>query len=246
MLVRRLSVSRARGAAFTGWFCFLNAVYDTSAVSQTVKTFDTMGLHNDVYRSGVRYSQEAFGWPRPAWYAYRRLVWVLERAPTVEVVFSSKGFVVLRFTASSGGFSQGPEGAFFSKPFTYGYMAWVDQHAGTSNLHPLLQLRSGGGSFVLVDYAGGDAPSHTLGLVPTVSGSTTFGASTTDSNGYAENTPDWHWAGWNAAGTVTKRNVTFDGGTCTVFSVDIAPADPASCIAPFFFLTNASHCLMVE
>lgn len=239
MLIRRLATARGLGFEVASWFTFLNGPKSATELVTSLQTFDTMSLHNDV--NDGHHKQGDNAWPRPAWFAYRRLMWLLSVAPDVEVASAERGFVILRFTAAGAGIALSPEGEAYHAPFKYAYMAWVDQHSGAAEINPD-GTRSGGGSFELVDVSGADAPSHALSMVPSVSAPT----GDVDENGYAVVTPDWHWAGWNAAARVSSVNGTFDGGGFTIISVDVAVADPQANIAPLLLLSNAASCTVLD
>jgi hypothetical protein len=230
--VRCLASLVATGVDVVHWFCFMLSPTSRHGLATVVGESATMGLHNDVDPGSGQYGlpfQAADAYPRPAWYSFRRLVWLLAAAPdAAEVLYAERGFVVLRFTSILG-IHIGPAGESYSSGWRYAYLAWVDQHAANksaSNPDP----RSGSGVFDLYDAANlGYQP---LDLVPTIR-SSRF-ASAVDGNGYAQvDSLRWSVSG----GMAGVRSFPLDPGRVLVVSVP--PANTTSRIEPVCFLTNA-------
>jgi hypothetical protein len=230
-LIRCLATLVAKGVNAPSVFCFMLTPATAANLSVTIG-FNTMGLHNDVVPMGGLASsfQADYAYRRPAWYSFRRLVWLLAAAPDrAEVLYADRGFVVLRF-ASFLGMSQGPDGASFTQTWKYAYVMWVDQYANIAYPGNHRQTR-GYGSFELVDAL--RTGYEVLDLVPAV---TSSGGAGVDVNGYARPTSvDWT----TSAGVDTVLLITSLEDGLVVLHGYVPPAGTSGRLEPFCFLTNA-------
>ena len=222
------------------WHSYLAGVQSTQSASGW-GLFSAHGLRNDLY-SGTRYRRSFDSWRRPSWFAYRRLVWLLGQASSVELLHNSGQVSLVRLTStvgfrlpvdpeSSGSVdwdpgSHGPSDA----PWRYAYVAWMDQIAAAGRRW-YLELWDPEG-------AGYDLLSMVPSVQPYVEIDISSGAVNppADPNGFAGGEAvDWHWPGW---GWPTIKTLARDGGQ--QITVQLRPLDNAADRpAPICLLTDA-------
>lgn len=235
MLVRVLATLRAAGVERASWFTHMLTPLPVDAAGKVDGTskFLAMGVHLDSYTTSKNKVDNAR--PKSAWYAYRRLVWLLATFPDgAEVLQAKQGFVVLRFT-SRAGVSVGPDGTSLSATWTYAYLTWLDQYCHTKiDGRPESDIRSStSAAFVL--YAEGEEVSYeTLSLSPRVRFTTG-----NDANGYPRASANWGWRGALAALTSTTQSELASRPPIWFRTFNIEAADPTDRPAPICILSNA-------
>lgn len=247
-LVQALAACLAAGARAASVFTFKFGAVSTTGWAKgynlvSFGAFTAMGVRNDV-QVGLAFRQRADQWPRPAWFAIRRLSWLLAQATGLAVEYAARGMTVVRFDFG-GGLTSAPDGTALTRAWRHGYLMWIDPYAESTELHQPSDL----GAAVLTaafhdPFGHGYEAKSPVNLVPDVTPQTSpeedpfRGVWRTDDNGYAEPSdrtspnPDWGWAGWDAAlGAVS----TVHGA----FLVPVAKGDFTTVIAPVFLLTDA-------
>ena len=119
--------SQHRGLRFTFLLDYINGelTTDDEWIEAWGSKYKTMSLHNDVLGPGDRQVAAETAYRRPAWYTLKRMNLILSQAKDVELLHSSQGAVVIRFTARRGFQLDG-----MIRTWEYLTMAWVDAYAG--------------------------------------------------------------------------------------------------------------------
>ena len=226
MLVRQFLVIRARGVRSVSWFTFKQGSWDGTTAGWTSNNWTT-GLHNDI---GVGVTAKNGAWRRPAWFALRRLVWLLGRCRRdgVTLLQNHQGLTLIRLTFRGSGLSVGPGGLPLSRAYRFGYVMWLDQFADDVNYHSGADLAPAPVADVYVD---GSRVADTSGmdllsLVPDVTHAALGLGADADGDGYDDATPNWSWTGWDRALDRLSSGLR------------LRKADPLTVIAPVCFLSN--------
>lgn len=180
--------------------------------------YGAMGLRQEhIVRGGTEPTFQASGaYALPAWYSYRRVVWLTGLARTVEIVHASHGAVAIRLTLRTR-LAAGPDGAAFPSAFKYAWVLWVDQFADSTCHHEETRTSA---RFALGSLGG--AGYRKVSLVPQVAAR----IGQLDVNGYLAAEPDWTWTagdGWDGAILVERE----DGDTLTLTLGAATSARPA-------------------
>jgi hypothetical protein len=154
-------------------------------------TFNSQGVRNDIaYAAGYlpsAYLQGEDCWPRPSWFTFRRLAWLLAQGSStlarVDLVHEARGLTLIAVRLPNG-ISTGPDGARLDQTWHRAYVAWLDQETADDDALELAFLEEGP-----------TAPWQQLAMVPEVSPAESGEAP--DAAGYAVASTDWAWGGWD-------------------------------------------------
>jgi hypothetical protein len=238
-LVRRLLLLRALGAQRICWHTLMSDIAPPWG-----GVFKTLGLRNDYnnpdYDPQPTVFQAQAAFRRPAWFAYRRLVWLISQADSVSV-HKNSGYVTVVELTSKSGFDlpydseyglPAPEGLSPPQRYSRAFVAWVDQEAAQESTYDL----------VLYDRA--EAGYRLLSLVPTVT--MVDLADSTDDNGFAKGEEvDWNWEGWDWPQITTEHRIDWVEARHMPLAMDVITVQlrPLSSVqarpAPVCILTHA-------
>lgn len=259
MHVRLVSLFLAVGARVANPFDFnygypsSNAPWPTSAFDRWT-LFNSNGVHNDIqYQSPADpdYSQAVDCWPRPTWFALRRLNWLLSAVgfplrQGVRLEYNERGLTVIRFRFAAP-LSVGPDGAPLEGTFAHAYLVWIDQYADDPAHHTDGSPLGWATATLRCEYPHGALPAadpQFLPLVPEVIPPAPGDA--TGPNGYAQpRSVVWSDAAGALVGT-TQADQYLDIVHWVLYpptlSVTLTRCDPASGVAlsPLLLLTNAT------
>jgi len=222
--VRRILTAYALGAASASWFTFR---YGGTDPDGDWTDFMGMGLHAEAWASGAPEPADTSGYPRPIWFAIRRLNYLFSQCDpgTAEILYAQTGAVVIHLTAISTFTLDGETGK------KYATVAWIDQYATDPFVNyadPLVRRYQG------IQIQFGDADVVQGSLSPTVTP-----ISGTDANGYqATDPPVWDDPLAYAAGT---RVLSFFDSR-----FDVAFADPLTCPAPLLIFSDDDSPTIVD
>jgi hypothetical protein len=146
-------------------------------------------------------------WPRPAWYTWRRLAWLLSLAnaslplaTNLRVVWNLRGLTVIELTFARL-VGTGPDGVALQSGWTRAYLLWLDQYCDDPAYYPRPWTTNAVAHFRFDDAQQARFPAELPGyepfsMVPEVSAP--VGA--TNPRGYAEPAAvSWTWGGWDDA-----------------------------------------------
>ncbi len=171
MLVRRLLFARALGSARVLWHTYIANIGDKhGGEGADWGQFTANGLRNDLYDSRAvatspyplqysNFSMNASAWRRPSWFAYRRLLWLVDAADSITIVHAEDGVFLLKLRAQAG-FGD-PAGEAITRRFSVAWVAWLDETVGWEVGSFSVQLSSRG-----TVNPGGVASFRALGLAP--------------------------------------------------------------------------------
>jgi hypothetical protein len=251
MLVRMLLVLRAKRVDHVYWFChYLKPSSSSGGYPLTWNSeYQATGLRNDLSPPQVRYSefQSRGAYPRPAWYAFRRLVWLLGQTSArfgISIPVNGNGLTAIRLRFRYP-IRIGPDGRELQSSYKYAWVIWVDQFADSSCLHPAPDERTYAPVGAYLSDTAGTGYQY-LSLVPEVT--VDFAARTVDGNGYKDvSEVDWNWGSsniidpaWRAAVDTMYGETHTDEGTSFLYFT-VRKCDPHVAIAPVCILTNASN-----
>ncbi len=240
MLVRRLLFCRVLGSSRVLWHTYMSTIKDKNKGwgynannDQAKGQYNANGLRNDLYDSvmavtaasptsskrserqlwahsadGFRHERHA--WRRPAWFAYRRLIWLMSEITSQEIVLSAAGATVIRL-GCRGGFPY-PRAAGKSDHVT-AWIAWLDQTADATHFR-----------FTLTTSRLNPGDYRVLSLVPD---QPTLAESIQESSdeGYPEGDDELDWLGDGLGHTTSTVAVNGREITVTVRRTD--PDNPA-------------------
>jgi hypothetical protein len=201
MLVRDMATAFALGARPVGLFTTMYGPMTSSAPYPALafdiwQSFASDGIRNDIDWNDSVYSAATSMWPRPAWFALRRLFWLFQRASRVSVVHNELGVTVIGFEFA-GGLAMLPDGSTPGSAWARGYLLWIDQYSDDRWYHPGLTGRGPAEAtfhFYREMVRPTSPPYEFLPMVPAV---TVTGG--TDALGYAAGDPVWPDRGLDAA-----------------------------------------------
>lgn len=274
MHVRLVTTLLAAGADSANVYTFnygsacAQAVYPATGFVHNFANYTSMGVHNDLnYQASSAdcdanpYRANLDGWPRAAWYALRRMSWLYAQTgadagapPTLTIVHARRGLFVIELTFVAP-LSTGPDGASFTRPWTRGYLIWLDQYADSTELHSKGEIRTTRSANIEFAFGADDdvvtiAATPAYEILPIVPDRTTPppDSSTADpETGYARPSAsvDWSPAGWDSALTSARLVVFTPTGPFATpqqayLTVTIAQCDPTSDVAvrPILLLTT--------
>lgn len=226
LLARRLLSFRAKGAAMVAWHSWMADPRSTDTPGAWL-LFSGSGVRLDIWPSGadVQYASRN-AYPRPAWFTFRRIAWLLNRATSIEPALDARsGLVVLRMTSSPGRrfFAPNDEDAELDSPGTcsppkdpieyrFCYVIWMDQFTAPAQTEGYRQMDT-----KRVVLYGSDRLDFTqLSIVPTVEHPELIedaGVSppTNTKNYPSDFSVDWRWPGWDWANIERgARSVSMD------------------------------------
>lgn len=155
MLARRLLFIKALGSCRVLWHTWMSNLEDKNTAwsgpsEHPGGQFKANGLRNDLYdsqpdiechRSGpsgrlvrgaypwprwlMQFTRRQHAWRRPAWFTYRRLLWLMSQTSGVSIARSTNGLVVLRLFSRSGIGS--PTAPAVPARYRFAWVAWIDQ-----------------------------------------------------------------------------------------------------------------------
>lgn len=241
MLVRYAALLRALAVEQVGVFCFGNRAACHSGTGPpyfmpTWSNFDGMGLFNELHPGTATFTQHLHAWRQPAWYALRRLAWLLGAAGSAPVlVHNADGLTVLRLDFP-GGLSRGPDGEALPG-YRYGYLVWLDVPGDLKHGDPVPEAEVSFWSLdsMATNYA-------LLPVVPEVAPSSIVEALDRP-GGYRATEPEWRWPGWDAARVGARRTSTLEAVGARLFrtftlTITVRAAHPADAPAPLLVLVD--------
>lgn len=140
-LVRMTLLFRALGAKRVLWHTHMSNVsrdYKKLPGDQAPAwlLYSGMGLRADIAHSEDEWTMEDGSYlgahsavPRPAWFAFRRLVWLLSTTKSVEQVYADQGVSILKLTATSRGFGSPYAVSAGLERYPHAFVFWVDPFA---------------------------------------------------------------------------------------------------------------------
>jgi hypothetical protein len=215
------------------------------------------GVRNDILydpRAGCDepatrdYLQGLDCWPRPVWYTYRRLAWLLARTDRVALTNDDdSGLTIAKFVLREP-LSVGPDGEPLRRSWSNFYVVWVDQTRSTKGPvtvafgYSAPEWADGGG--VAID--GGLF--ERLNLLPWIDPDTIVG--NVDARGFALPVVDWSSANWRPFEALASRPSARPNpyrsveGYTRILLMDIQPCNPedsrSTALAPLCFFTNTA------
>jgi hypothetical protein len=153
LLVRRLLHIAGLGSSRVLWHTFMANLNDKHVGwgfdnGQAKGQFNANGMRNDLFdrrHLGSEYpgdydgfEQEQHAWRRPAWFAYRRLLWLVDSADTISIVHADRGTYLLKLV-SNRGFGE-PTGDDSVRRRSVAWVAWMDQFSPDSQDHFIVTL----------------------------------------------------------------------------------------------------------
>lgn len=251
MLARYATLLRALAVDQVGVFCFGNrtachAGTGPPYLMPTWSNFDGMGLFNELYPGTATFTQHLHAWRQPAWYALRRLAWLLGAAGSAPVlVHNADGLTVLRLDFP-GGLSRGLDGDALPG-YRYGYLVWLDVPGDLKHGDPVPEAEV---SFLSMDAMATNFA--LLPLVPEVVTSSTFEA-LDRAGGYRATEPEWRWPGWDAAWVDARRTSTLESYSIWLFrtftltlTLTVRAAHPVDAPAPLLVLLDTPYASAVR
>ncbi|MDP2305203.1 MAG: hypothetical protein Q8P18_04170 [Pseudomonadota bacterium] len=248
MLVRLLTVARIAGVAHVYWFCHLlkPLKVEDGVVSQWRGEVLASGLHNDLFESTVSsydHFQATGAYCRPAWYSFRRLVWLFGQARnngvTLHVNEGGRTAVRLRMRAP---LSRDPDGTPVAEPYRFAWLIWLDQYSDSSCHHP-----EGDGTTAPADVTLYDTGGRGYRFLPLIPEVTVAGDDATDHNGYKAGSANWYFGDddpldpeWREAVAVNFGERENARGISYLYFT-LHQAGPAYAACPICVLTDADH-----
>lgn len=262
--VRLLASGVGAGLSRYGVFTFVHGAAENLAARGKPASvpmwekFFSNGIHNDVIFSATsglnRFQQAVDCWPRPSWYAIRRLTWFLNQVSSspdaLRIEAAERGLVVVGFQFATA-IGAVPDGyPTVGGPWARAYLVWMDQYADNELIHTPPNVRR---SDAHVYFVGADVGVAELGrtvaelvpLVPTVAPA----GSGVDGNGYALAPESYSWpeAGSALVGAeVTALPATGSAGPQVRqrgLRLTLQRTDPATStgLDPILILTNLEY-----
>ncbi|MFZ5479296.1 MAG: hypothetical protein ACOZNI_21200 [Myxococcota bacterium] len=221
MLFRYVVSILSRGPEMLLWHTFMSRIAERGLASGTEiegwTIFAAMGVRVDaIDTENNNFDRERHAFRRPSWYAFRRLVWLLQETSTISVLVNDGNAMLLRLRAAD---------AFRSSihdSYRYAYLAWVDQQASEgTRLEFTLDLSE-------------DASYTRVATVPKVAYPDTTSPDTDDVNFPTGETVTWLVGAFSTA-TVREYGM----GRFRRLEITVERADGDSNPAPVCILTSA-------
>jgi hypothetical protein len=229
MLVRRLLFIRALGSSRVLWHTYISNLADKSGLQGGEwGQFTANGLRNDLYdslavssspypRQYDGFSMRSSAWRRPSWFAYRRLLWLVDAADSISIVHADNGAFLLRLHSRAG--FGAPAGEAIAQRYDIAWVAWLDEFSA------LLQ-----DSFTVQLSGRGTASFRVQSLVPAQPTSTAIQAGAEGDWPQGDDALDWDGDGFGQ----TSSEAVVSGAVVNLTVRRASPDNPA----PLCILTN--------